>query len=310
MWKELCEQDIERVDECPLCYSRNIGFLVKRGDGFPIYECKDCLFAFLRERPSKEALASFYNTNYFQNSETYQDYFNYAQAIIDLKYCPRLHRLHRYLSDFQGKRVLDIGCAAGGTMALLREKGANVLGIEISKSACEIAKDKYKLEVLNCSLEEADLKNDTFDIIFLFDVLEHLANPGETLQRLRQILTSGGTLAITVPNFDRFFEEGQDWIGIQSFWEHLGYFRSEVLQNKLEKMGFEIVDVHTYGSGNKNEPGRRARKVKRELRERYPFFNVFLRITRKIKFLCKGEPDLDIRYDGSGMDTFILGRKE
>ncbi len=307
---KISKQTLEYVNRCPLCFSENVVFLTKRGDGLPVYQCKDCSFAFLYKRPSQEVLTSYYGSDYFQDSETYQDYFNYAQAIVDLQYCPRLQRLRKHLSDFRGKRILDVGCAAGGTLALLKEKGAEVLGIEISEAACKIAREQYNIEVLNCPIEEANLNNDFFDVIFLFDVLEHLKEPAVALERLHGYLVKDGYLAITVPNFDRFFDEGSQWVGLQSYWEHLGYFRSEVICEKLTELGFSIIEVHTYGSEDKNVRMAMMKKVQRKIRDQVPVFKCFFRWARKRKFSIIGEPNLDVRYDGSGMNLFVLARKK
>ncbi len=306
------EKNLETVESCPLCGATVIRFLIERGDKLPIYECLNCGFAFLYKRPSRQALATYYDGDYFQSSDTYQDYFNYAQAIIDLGYCPRLHRLSRFLTDFREKRVLDVGCAAGGTLALLQKMGAKTIGIEISEAACEIARRSYGIEVIQSPLENVYLDKESFDVIFMFDVLEHLENPSGALNQLFNALSPNGFLSITVPNFDLFFEKGKNWAGVQYYWEHLGYFRSKVLCDKLLSMGLEIIEVHTYGE----EPGAdghvrevRRRKITRKLREKLPVFNKLLRVARRVKFKCLGPPLLDVRYDGSGMDLFVLVRK-
>ncbi len=306
------KKELDTVKVCPLCGATDNRFLTKRGDNLPIHECTNCGFAFLYKRPSQQALASYYDGDYFQNSDTYQDYFNYAQAIIDLRYCPRLHRLRRFLSDFRGKRVLDLGCAAGGTLALLKTMGAKGMGIEISKAACKIAREHYDLDVICSPLENVTLNRESFDVIFMFDVLEHLEKPSEALNWLHDVLSPNGLLSLTVPNFDLFFKKGKNWAGVQSYWEHLGYFRSNVLYKKLSSMGMEIIETHTYGEEPCSENHIREtkrRKITRRLREKLPVFNKFLRIARKLKFRYLGPPPLDIRYDGTGMDLFVLVQK-
>ena len=305
------ENKLTIARHCPLCGSKDSHFLVTRGDGLPIYECSTCLFAFLYKRPEYRELEKYYNSGYFQNSNTYQDYFNYAKAIIELNYCPRLHRLSQFIPDFHKKRVLDVGCAAGGSLALLKKMGAEISGIELSETACKIAKEYFNLDLIHAPIEKISFKEESFDIIFLFDVLEHLEEPSKILERLISSLAPEGFLSVTVPNFDLFFYEKEKWIGISSYWEHLGYFRSKVLCNKLSSLGLKVVETHTYGNSNLQQHLKKIKigKIKRKLRERYNIYGKIFRILSRTKFKLLGRPSLDIRYDGSGMDIFVLAKK-
>lgn len=57
-------------------------------------------------------------------------------------------------------------------------------------------------------------------------------------------------VALTVPNFNRFDQVGGQWKGVLSYWDHLHYFRAEVLQLALEKRGCKVVELHTFtGAG-------------------------------------------------------------
>lgn len=295
-----------------MCGSEQSKELVRRPDDLPIHQCLDCGFAYLSQRPDSRALADYYDSGYFQDSQTYQDYFNYAQAIVDLNYCPRLHRLSPFLRNWSETRVLDIGCAAAGTLAVLKRKGANVTGIEISEDACRVAEDQFGLKLINDSLENVRLPAKGYDVILMFDVLEHLQCPGAALDQIAGSLVEQGYLAITIPNFSRYFIEGLSWIGLQGYWEHLNYFTCDVLCNNLKKRGFDIIEHHSYttrSSSGRPSDTRRFRAWITEMRHSNPFMGTVLRSARKMKFKIMGPPECHRLPHQEGMDLFVLARK-
>jgi 2-polyprenyl-3-methyl-5-hydroxy-6-metoxy-1,4-benzoquinol methylase len=309
MWKK---NQIESVKQCGMCGSGHSKELVRRPDDLPLHLCLDCGFAYLVQRPNSRALADYYDSGYFQDSQTYQDYFNYAQAIVDLNYCPRLHRLGPLFHNWSGKRVLDIGCAAAGTLAVLKRKGAIVTGIEISEDACRVAEDQFGLTLINDSLENVKLPAEGYDVVLMFDVLEHLQYPGTALDQIAVSLVEHGYLAITVPNFNRYFIEGPGWMGLQGYWEHLNYFTSDVLCTDLKKRGFDIVEHHSYtnrpSSGHASDP-RTFRAWMAKLRHSHPVMGAVLRSARKMKFKIMGPPECLRLPHQEGMDLFVLARK-
>ena len=307
------ENQTETVGKCDMCGSSDLVFLAKRPDGLPVSECTKCGFSFLGRRPYKDAIAAYYDKAYFQDSSTYQDYFSYARAVTELGYCPRLHRLEPFINDWKSKKVLEIGCAAGSTLALIERLGGEVEGIEISEIASRIANEHFKIKVFNGSYEEAVINNNSFDFILMFDVLEHILAPGKAIDHIGEVLKQNGFFALTVPNFDRFTVEGLDWAGIQSWFEHINYFKSDVLCNRIEDSGFRIVGQHTYTAGL-NKSGKpenhTMRSLKIRLKQTFHFLEAPFRIARKLKFILKGPPYLDVRRDKSGMDLFILAQKK
>lgn len=297
----------QAANYCEMCGATSSNQVVVRPDGLPIHECSQCGFCFLANRPDSKALSEYYDNDYFQNSQTYQDYYNYAQAIFDLNYCPRLQQLAPFILTWKNKKVLDIGCAAGGSLALLRKKGALVTGIEISKDACRAAFKRFRLEVINKSLENIQLSDESFDVVMMFDVLEHLQRPGKALEHITDSLQMGGHLALTVPNFNRFSIEGLNWLGLQKYWEHINYFKSSVLCDKLSKLGFDIIELHSYTMGLPEKS--RIRDLLRVLKKQLPFIETPLRLIRKVKFGIKDPPRINTFNEDLGMDLFILAQK-
>lgn len=305
-------QDHELQEErgCPLCQSVDYTLCFIRADGLPLHDCSHCGFVYLGLRPNELALTRYYGDAYFEESATYTHYFDYAEAVTDLSYCPRLARIEPYIDDWQNKKVLEIGCAAGATIELLRRRGAVVKGVELSVQAAAIAVDQYRLDVSQKPFLPVEITAGQYDVIMLFDVLEHLPSPAEVLDSLAIGLVPGGYLILSVPNFDCFDQQGEEWSGVQSYWEHLHYFRSEVLRRSLEERGFSIIDFHSFtAAGQDQVTEHRLRFLKQKMIDQIPALRYPVRLLRKAKFKLTGPPLLPRSNDFSGMDLFCLAQK-
>lgn len=109
--------------------------------------------------------------------------------------------------ELKGKRVLDIGCGGGLFLARLKTAGAEVIGVELSDTRAFYAKNKYGFEVVKRTIEDAFWKPfyGTFDIVTLWDVIEHVNYPLATVQIAAKLLKPGGILLIDTPCRDAFY---------------------------------------------------------------------------------------------------------
>jgi 2-polyprenyl-3-methyl-5-hydroxy-6-metoxy-1,4-benzoquinol methylase len=109
---------------------------------------------------------------------------------------------YAFASDFvKGKHVLDIACGEGyGSAVLLRAGAQNVVGIDISESACLHARQKYGIDARVGSAENIPLPNNSVEIIVSFETVEHVPNPGRFLDECARVLVAGGILVISTPN--------------------------------------------------------------------------------------------------------------
>lgn len=106
-----------------------------------------------------------------------------------------------------GKRVLDIGCGGGLFLSQLKTEGAEVTGIELSDTRAYYAKTKHGFEVVKRTIEDDHWKQfyGTFDIVTLWDVIEHVNYPMATLKSAAKLLKPGGILLIDTPCRDAFY---------------------------------------------------------------------------------------------------------
>ena len=148
-------------------------------------------------------------------------------------------------------RLLDVGCGAGYFLDAARVVGWQVAGVELSGPAAALARDSLGLDVWSGSLVEAAFPDDAFDLVTMFEVLEHMRDPGAALQEANRVLRRGGLLAIEVPNdMDayraRFARPDNRWWVIPPV--HLYYFNASTLSRWLLMNGFEPVYLATEGS--------------------------------------------------------------
>lgn len=106
--------------------------------------------------------------------------------------------------------ILEVGCGTGGNISFLQAFG-NVIGVESDESAAMMAKQRKQAPILAGSLpdELPDFERQ-FDLIVLFDVIEHIDKDGESLQTLASLLKPGGHIVLTVPAFSFLWSQHDD----------------------------------------------------------------------------------------------------
>jgi 2-polyprenyl-3-methyl-5-hydroxy-6-metoxy-1,4-benzoquinol methylase len=149
----------------------------------------------------------------------------------------------------QAKKILDIGCAKGGYGRTLKNQGSDVylVGIELYPELARFAQESYD-QVLTGNFGEIELPED-FDVINMGDILEHLQNPWDNLEKVYSLLIPNGYLVGSVPNIGhwsvvRNLLKGHfDYIpfGLLCI-GHLRFFTEKTLVNSLENAGF-VIDI-------------------------------------------------------------------
>ncbi|MDP3234855.1 MAG: class I SAM-dependent methyltransferase [Myxococcales bacterium] len=149
--------------------------------------------------------------------------------------------LKRHLHPFPGtRRILDAGCGTGGNLPMLAEFG-DVTGVELEPMAVEIARQRTGglMRILEGGIPEGLPKGETFDVITMFDVLEHLDDPVGAVNALRELLSPSGQLVITVPAFQFLWSKHDDLN------HHKRRYDFAELKRHLEQGGMK-VGFHSY----------------------------------------------------------------
>lgn len=110
----------------------------------------------------------------------------------------RLELTKKYI-DFKNKKVLDVGCGVGMFLKQFKKLGAKVYGIDVDKKKIEIAKRKYK-NVKVAPAEKIPFRKETFDIVWLHEVIEHVEDEKKVLSECFRVLKPGGKVVIFAPN--------------------------------------------------------------------------------------------------------------
>jgi 2-polyprenyl-3-methyl-5-hydroxy-6-metoxy-1,4-benzoquinol methylase len=150
----------------------------------------------------------------------------------------------RAVEKFQrGGQLLDVGCGTGVFLEeLLRSGRWQVLGIEPTENAAAYARAALQVEIHQGRFSEITLPDNSFDVITMWHVLEHLEHPITDLRHAHQLLKENGLLTIEIPNVDGIEAKlfGTFWIG----WElprHLFQFPQKTLRTILTSLGFEWI---------------------------------------------------------------------
>jgi SAM-dependent methyltransferase len=151
-------------------------------------------------------------------------------------------RKERWIRGLRFKSVLDVGCGTGEFLIKLRRRGIEAYGLEPSGFAAGHAAS-IGLDVFQGGV--ADYRpGRTFDLITLWNVIEHMPDPAGDLSRLREMLAPAGTIVILTPNAGSHQADvfGRDWAGLEVP-RHLQLFDASSLGTLAANVGLSTVGV-------------------------------------------------------------------
>jgi 2-polyprenyl-3-methyl-5-hydroxy-6-metoxy-1,4-benzoquinol methylase len=147
-----------------------------------------------------------------------------------------------------GKRLLDIGCAAGHFMERARAAGFESHGIDVARWVEKVAERRGVANVRAVSLHEAAFPDEWFDVVHSNQVFEHLPRPLRELSEIRRILKPNGILYLNVPNYRCLsIVLGRDDFELNTPPEHVNYFTPRTLSALVRMGGFEPLGTSAYG---------------------------------------------------------------
>lgn len=143
-------------------------------------------------------------------------------------------------------RLLDVGTAAGAFLAAARGRGWEVEGCEPNRWMAEWGAHHYGIPIRTGELFEQDLQPRSFDVVTLWDVIEHTPDPSLVVRHVAGLLKPGGLLVVNYPDIGSWIARllGRRWPFLSSV--HLYYFTRETMARFLEARGFEIVDMRPH----------------------------------------------------------------
>jgi len=227
---------------------------------FPILKDEASGLLVTSPRPFLDVLGDYYK------SDTYISHTDANKTLFDKVYqWVKKHTLNQKLKlinsfNTESKTVLDVGCGTGEFLKVCQDDAWQVSAVEPNAAARTLAENKLAIKI---PTDLAKVKNQQFDIITLWHVLEHVPNLNEYIRQLEQLLKPNGRLIVAVPN-----HESYDAQYYQEFWaaydvpRHLWHFSKksigllfESVNMKVEKikpMKFDSFYVSLLSEKNKN----------------------------------------------------------
>jgi 2-polyprenyl-3-methyl-5-hydroxy-6-metoxy-1,4-benzoquinol methylase len=190
--------DWEIRQSCPACDMPSIRrFATIRYVSYG--RCDGCGFVFANPAPPTAVVSEFYNSDFYDNYRTFEEARIGEEPYFSISAYTDPVRLAGWLNCDKSASILDFGCGPGSFLALLRDKCGfeNVEGLELNKKSASIALRHYALELAS---DINGLKHQLYDVVILFEVIEHITKPDEVLSLCSKLLRPGGLLFITTPS--------------------------------------------------------------------------------------------------------------
>jgi len=157
----------------------------------------------------------------------------------------RLRNKHK-LSLSNESHILDIGCAGGAFLQAAKNLGISGIGLEPNKWMCEYARSTYGIDARSGTLRDHHFPDETFDLVSLWDVIEHVPSPKDVLEEIQRIVKPGGVLIVNYPDFGSLPAQllGRKWPFLLSV--HLFYYTRKTMRKQLTQAGFHVVDMRMH----------------------------------------------------------------
>jgi len=239
--------------KCQLCDSQDISRLYELRE-YNILKCRNCHLVFTE--PLYINLVELYSAEYFEEfqvkffSKCHEDYAKYKEE-------PRLANFQQGLalimSSKEAGRILDVGCATGVFLDMAKNKGWEPYGVDISEYASNYAKEKFGIKVDTKELQDINFPSAYFDVVTMWDTIEHVPNPRQILEECLRILKDNGLLFILTVDENSLIPRLADIlykitggklkkpIKLVHPIHHITHFSKQTLTQMLRETGFEII---------------------------------------------------------------------
>lgn len=234
---------------CVLCRSPHSTILFETKTShskFKILQCKQCSLVRTFPLPDDNVLKIHDESQYYGERES-----KFIPFLQDIRCRLSKIRAKQYLSmmpeSVQRPKVLDIGCAEGRLLNSFFEFGCDCFGIEHLSYPDERFINKERINYLVGDIDSFDLDKESFDIIIIWHVLEHMDDPDQVMSAIYDILKPSGILIIAVPNYSspeaKLFQ--QSWFHLDIPW-HKYHFTDRSFRYLIKKNRFKVITGTTF----------------------------------------------------------------
>ncbi|WP_437229626.1 class I SAM-dependent methyltransferase [Planctomicrobium sp. SH661] len=211
-----------------------VGSIDRSGAPLRTVLCRGCGLVWTDPRPTPEETRTFYADEYrlaYKAAYTPKPKHAYRETLRALN---RVKGIESILKP--GQKLLDVGCGGGFFVYALNHHGVSAQGIEPNKGFAGYACSELKVSVQNAFLQDADFPENTFDVVTLNHVLEHVEDPVFTLNRLSKWIKPNGFLVVEVPNVEATYHAPRNRFHIG----HLYNFNPLTLEGVGRRAGLSI----------------------------------------------------------------------
>lgn len=245
--------------DCPICKADKTKVfwtgksnLYKSGDSFTLVQCATCKLVYMNPRPENSDVDHIYSESYIpfkpdRKDFSYNAFYKLLSRIKHISY--KKISSNQPVTD-EYKKVLDIGCGDGSWLEMQRKAHPkwDFWGQDVSKIACKQVGGRG-FRIICKPLQEAELPNNFFDLVYMSHVLEHLPEPISDLKKIKRIIKNNGRIVIHIPNIDsvsaKIFKGY--WYGLQ-LPLHFFHFSPKTASLILEKSGLEVEKIEHYSN--------------------------------------------------------------
>ena len=236
------------MSECQICGSDKYGLIatkIREGDG-RIVKCRECGLVKQELQASADELRGYYEKEYqethsLQRSEIQSPAQHFNDRIKTIT--RQFEEIKPYLHEKMD--VLEVGCGVGALLSLIKPYAKYCVGVELNTSFINFLEQELGIEGHAQDMFTIDFKR-KFDLIVMIDTLDHLPNPIEVLEYLRNLLKPGGRMWIEVPNLDEalnFFLPQPNQLEFNTFfWQkaHFFYFSKDTITKAFRRVGMKV----------------------------------------------------------------------
>lgn len=187
--------------ECPICGSADLAS-VYGFDEFSVLKCRECEGSWRSNMYSAGDIAAMYTGDaYSQNPYFSYDVTEFKQ-VAGGRYANYVDALSAIESLVEVGQLLDIGCGSGAFLSVAQQRGWTVSGVELSPELTQVSRRAVRAEVINASFESVQLPAASYDVITMWDIIEHVLDPVGCLEKVRHLLKPGGVALFCTPDED------------------------------------------------------------------------------------------------------------
>ncbi len=203
--------------------------------------CRTCGLHYLNPRIRSEIVLQSYRdaqdeTHWDQASVRVESFRKSLLAVVK----------HLRITPSSATRILDIGSAGGYFLKAAKDLGFSVTGVEPSAWLCATGRQQFGVDLRTGTLESCGFAPGSFDLVSLWDVIEHVPKPDLLLDQIQPLLAPGGHLVISTPDYGSLAARllGKKWPFLLNI--HLFYFTHDTIQRLLKSHGFTLLFSHPY----------------------------------------------------------------